>query len=560
MKRLEAHELALSEIFGGKFDFRIPNYQRPYAWEVEHATQLLIDLVGFLEMKGEEPYFLGSIVLIKSDDGTGAEVIDGQQRLTTLTILLAVLRDLTRTSDLRKDLDAMVTNPGSMALSQAAKPRLTLRSKDAKFFATRVQVKDSIPGLLELNPDALKTDSQRAILANARAFHASLAPWDESQLLELVQLLCQRTFLVVVSTPDLDSAHRIFSVMNARGLNLSPADIFKSYLIGDLGEDSAAANACAADWEDAEEALGRDDFADLFLHIRMVFAKERAKQVLLREFPAQVLNQYRPHRSAEFVTDVLVPYAAAYEQIRNQSYSAKHGAEKVNTWFRRLAQLDNNDWRPTALWALSKHAAEPGYLDEFLRALERLAASMFIRRVYTTPRVLRYAELLRQLDNDGTGMDSPAFELSDTERTETIAHIDGPIYLDTKTRKYVLLRLNEALAPSAGLTFDFPLITVEHVLPQNPKFSGVWMDDFADTDRAYWTHRLANLVLLNRAKNSEAQNYEFAVKKAKYFTGKNGVAPFPITIQVVGQDSWTPPLLEARQRELVTQLQELWRL
>jgi hypothetical protein len=79
--------------------------------------------------------------------------------------------------------------------------------------------------LLALDAAFLKTDAQHSIKANAEALHTTLAGWTEDRLLSLVQMLGERTFLVVVSTPDLESAHRIFGVMNARGLDLSPADI-----------------------------------------------------------------------------------------------------------------------------------------------------------------------------------------------------------------------------------------------------------------------------------------------------------------------------------------------
>ena len=561
MKQLEAHEVQLAKVFGNDYAFRIPNYQRPYAWEVEQAEQLLADLVDFMDDKGDEPYFLGSIVLIKKPGSPEADVVDGQQRLTTLTILLAVVRDLTANNDLRQAVHTLITRPGDIVMGLEGEPRLELRSKDAEFFATRIQALGCIPGLLALDGASLKTDAQRAILANATALHASLSAWSEDRLLELVQLLGQRTFMVMVSTPDLDSAHRIFSVMNARGLDLSPSDIFKSYIVGDLSGDEHAADLCAAWWEDAEDALGRDAFADLFLHIRMIFAKEKAKRELLKEFPEQVLKpRYLPGNAKAFVTNVLIPYADAYEQISGKSYSSTHGAEKVNAWFRRLAQLDNQDWRPAALWALRHHGQDPVFLDEFLRALERLAVSLYLRRVYTTPRVQRYAELLRQLDNDHAGLTATAFELSAQEQAETSATLDGPIYQSTKTRKYVLLRLNELLAPGSGITLDFPLITVEHVLPQNPKPGSQWMADFTSAQRSLWTHRLANLVLLNRAKNAEAQNYDFTTKKAKYFASKNGVAPFPITVQVVNQPEWTPAVLDARQNDLVSRLRTEWRL
>lgn len=557
MQRLEAHEVALHKVFCADYDFSIPNYQRPYAWEEEQAEQLLTDLEEALERGGDEPYFLGSIVLVKEQGSARAEVIDGQQRLTTLTIMLAVLRDLTTDAELRAELSRMIAEPGSKMHALQPKPRLTLRSKDAAFFKTYVQDEGATTQQVPPDPAYLKTDAQRAILANAKVLHRRLVAWSEEQRLALVQMLAGRTFLVLVKTPDLDSAHRIFSVMNARGLDLSPADIFKSTIIGQL--DPETADACATRWENAEESLGRADFADLFLHLRMIFVKERAKRELLKEFDELVLSRFRDADAEKFVTDVLDPYADAYSTIRDCNYSAPTGAEKVNAWLRRLAQLDNSDWVPPALWALREHGQDPAWLDTFFRELERLAASMFVRRVYTTPRLQRYAELLRELAA-GYGPDSPSFRLSEEERRATRAQLDGDIYRETKIRKYVLLRLDEVLANGSGVVYQHPVITVEHVLPQKPGLDSRWLIDFDESERAKWTHTLANLVLLARRKNSAAQNYDFALKKEKYFSGKNGTTTFALTGQVLATDTWVPEVLEKRQMDLLDRLSAEWAL
>jgi hypothetical protein len=555
--KISAGELPLHKVFCSDFDFRIPNYQRPYAWKAEQASQLLADLTDALDRGSDEPYFLGSVVLVQAAGSSAAEVIDGQQRLTTLTILLAILRDLTDSADLALELEKMIREPGAIIGSRPARPRISLRDRDAAFFEEHVQSPQSIPGLLGMLPDALESDAQRAVHVNAAALHEVLQSWTEERRLALAQMLGERTILVVVSTPDQASAHRIFSVMNARGLDLSPADIFKATVIGDL--DADLGEKYAEKWESAEDALGRDDFADLFLHIRMVFAKERARVELLREFPRQVLSSYLPGNATGFVDGVLVPYADAYEQIRDSSYMSHAGAEKVNAWFRRLRQLDNNDWRPPALWALRRHHDDPAWLDSFFRSLERLAASMLIRRVYATPRASRYADLLRQLDG-GAGLDADALDLSDSDRAETIRQLDGEIYLAAGVRKYVLLRLDEVLAGNPGVTYDHPLITVEHVLPQHPRGDSAWTADFTPDQLVLWTHRIANLVLLNRRKNAEAQNFDFARKKAAYFVSSTGVAAFALTTQVISSASWTPEVLQYRQENILSRLSAEWAL
>jgi hypothetical protein len=560
MQRLTANEFALIKVFCSDYQFSIPTYQRPYAWRSAQALQLLDDLEGALTRDEEDPYFLGSIVLVKQQDEAPSEVIDGQQRLTTLTILLAVLRDRTADAELSAELGEMIREPGSKVQNLDPQPRLTLRQRDSEFFRVNVQAPSTIGELVSKDAADLANDAQRAIKENVEALDSRLAKWTEEKRVDLVQLLANRTFLVVVSTPDLASAYRIFSVMNARGLDLSPADIFKSRVIGDIGDASEQAEEAAAKrWEDAEEELGREDFADLFLHIRMIFAKERGRKELLREFPEQVLNRYLPGKGQQFVDDVLVPYAKQYATIKMHDYQSATGADPINNWFKRLDQVDNNDWRPSAMWALKAHENDPVWLDCFLRALERLTASMFIRRVYTTPRVNRFAEVLNQLD-EGQGADASALQLSEDERTETLDRLDRDIYLFPRLRRPILLRLDEALANEPGVTYDHSVITVEHVLPQTPKTGSKWLEDYTSDQRSEWTHRLANLVLLNRRKNSEAQNYDFVEKKAMYFGGNNGVATFALTSQVLNEAEWTPEVLDARQAMLLAILRKEWSL
>lgn len=557
MKDLTAGEYALRKIFSSDYEFTIPDYQRPYAWGKEQALQLLDDLEGALGRDTDEPYFLGSIVLVKAGSDPRAEVIDGQQRLTTLSILFAALRDLTANSKLAAELAKVVVEPGEILAGTQAKPRLTLRKRDANFFADRVQAEGATEDLVALDDAHLKTDAQKAIRDNTAALRERLAVWPDDKLQRLAAMLGTRTFLVVVSTPDLNSAHRIFSVMNARGLDLTPSDIFKSKVIGDVTDEDAA--EYADKWEQEEVDLGRDAFADLFGHVRMIFMKERASKVLLQEFDEQVLSKYLPGKARTFVDDVLIPYSDAYEHLLTQNYPDDVNWSPVNNWLRRLMQIDNDNWRAPALWALKEHGNDPAYLSAFLRKLERLAASMLLRRVYATPRGTRYGELLKQLEK-GDGLSATAFALTPEELAETKDRLTDRIYLVAPVRKYVLLRLDDLLAKQPGVSYQHKMITVEHVLPQNPKESSVWKQDFTDDERLQWTHRLGNLVLLNRAKNSEAQNYDFAKKKANYFTSATGSAVFALTTQVLTQDEWTPDVIEARHENLLSVLHKEWEL
>ncbi|MBZ4613711.1 DUF262 domain-containing protein [Mycobacterium timonense] len=557
IKPIDAGEVQLGKLFTAEYDFTIPDYQRPYAWGKDETLQLLDDLQGSLDRDTDEPYFLGSVVLVKEKGIPASEVIDGQQRLTTLTILFAVLRDLATDPALQADIHKFIEEPAVVWDNRAATPRLRLRARDAKFFRTHIQTTGAIEALIGLSDNQVGTDAQKAIRDNAKALYEVLSTWTAEERKKLFVMMASRTFLVVVSTPDLNSAYRIFSVMNSRGLPLTPPDIFKSQVIGAIAEGDRATYADL--WEDLEQELGRNEFGELFLYLRTIVSKARAVRGLLVEFPEQVLSNYLPSDGAGFIDNLLEPYALADQRLINQDFDAGGTWDSVNAWLKRLVQIDNADWRPPALWALKNHGDDPEFLNAFLTRLERLAASLLIRRVYTTPRVLRYLDLLKQLDA-GDGLESLAFGLSDEEKKETRERISGEIYLVTPVRKYVLLRLDSIIAANPGASYAHKIITVEHVLPQNPRPDSQWVKDFTEEERTYWTHRIGNLLLLNRTKNSEAQNYDFDVKKAKYFTSRKGAAIFALTTQVLGYQEWTPAVIEQRQAELTNKLESEWKL
>ncbi len=260
-----------------------------------------------------------------------------------------------------------------------------------------------------------------------------------------------------------------------------------------------------------------------------------------------------------FIDEVLIPLSDAFEVVTRIDYKSAVGADQINYFLRWLNLLDNTDWIPPTIRYLSLNPS-PEAFQRFLKDLERLAASLFIRRVDITRRVERYGRVLQAIES-GTDLftsDSP-LQLDGTEQADTIMRLQGEIYTVTRIRLYVLLRLDSALS-SGGASYDHPVITVEHILPQWPAYGSIWREVFTDDERAYWVHRLANLTLLTRRKNSEASNFEFSRKKEGYFATKNGVNPFVLTTHVLTATEWTPASLKDRQEIVVSALAKLWRL
>jgi uncharacterized protein with ParB-like and HNH nuclease domain len=197
---LVAHEQPVSRIFSNDYVFSIPPHQRPYAWTTDQAAELFDDLIDFMESRPDDvedmpPYFLGIIVLIKSEQLPDADVIDGQQRLATLTILLSAIRANLEPGN-ANDITQLIYEKGSQILGTHDRCRLSLRERDREFFQKYVQRENGFPKLLELRE--WTSDSQRNICDNARLFAARLKELSIPERIKLAQFVVTRCYLLIL--------------------------------------------------------------------------------------------------------------------------------------------------------------------------------------------------------------------------------------------------------------------------------------------------------------------------------------------------------------------------
>lgn len=160
--KITGKEYPLSKIFSSDFEYHIPGYQRPYAWTEDETGALFDDLYGFFQTENTENFFLGSIVLIKNEQDRYADVIDGQQRLTTLSILFAVLADTFDNEDYKMDCKKYLQEKGNVLEGIEAQPRLFLKEKDQPFFHKYIQ-NIQLDALGQLDPAVLDTEAKLRI-------------------------------------------------------------------------------------------------------------------------------------------------------------------------------------------------------------------------------------------------------------------------------------------------------------------------------------------------------------------------------------------------------------
>ena len=561
-KTLEAHDKLIREIFEGSYQFEIPDYQRPYAWTTEQTEELFTDLVSAMQdarvSGASSQYFLGSIVLIKNDREPRSSVVDGQQRLSTLTMLFAALRAVM--PDAADDITDFLYKKGKISLGEKNEYRLTAREEDAAFFRANIQE----PGGITLLVDSTSKleDSRLRYRENATLLLSKASALAPADLIALWQFLANDCSLVVISTPDLEAAYRIFSVLNNRGLDLAPIDIIKAQVLGLIrttaGE--AKSRAYAKEWSAIESSLGRDAFGDLFGHIRTIYAKQKQRATLVKEFQEHVTESKTP---IDLVDKVIKPYAEVWNFVRDAEFEATEHAETINERLSWLNRVDFKDWVPPALVYFKRFRQKPKLLADYFELLERLTYFLLVTKIGINERIETYAALTKEIEAlsfAGDLADLKSLTLTDKQKREFVAALNGDIYRSLpKARMALVLRL-ESLVRAPGVQLQNAM-SLEHVLPQTPRNDSDWLKWFPkEGERDEWTHRLANLVPLDRNKNSSASNYEFTKKKDVYFKGKGKASPFILTQEVRSEVFWTPALLSARQKRLVGVLERHWNL
>lgn len=310
---LSTAQKTIEQLLTGNRQYQIPDFQRPYVWEEPQAIALVNDLLDAWRMNDGD-YFLGSIVLVDHPGGDNVDIIDGQQRLTTLCIIVALLRHLAGTdAGLHDEIGQLLSIPESRIKGLDERPRLSVRECDRTFFDTFI-VGDNIDSLLDVDANSLTPPSVRRIHDNARAMLDSLSdpeilPPEDIQ--NFVQYLMLQVSLIEVTTDSYQAAHRIFSVLNTRGVPLAATDIFKAQVLSHV----APANRprYAALWEEAINSLATDNPDAFFGHLLTLMLRSPAKRALIDCFTEQVLTPFFATKSGEqFIDEVLVPSARAY--------------------------------------------------------------------------------------------------------------------------------------------------------------------------------------------------------------------------------------------------------
>jgi hypothetical protein len=538
---MKAEERKISSILTEQICYEIPPYQRPYSWERENVQQFLED-VGEAYKANDDEYFIGSLITIEKERDRRYDVVDGQQRLTTLNLIFSRLRDRITDEAAKAELGKRVL-PRNVLTGDAEAPRLLLRRKDQHFFRRHVLEGQPLPSQ---ERGSLETP-QRRLIENLEAIDAFCEDKSQQELKLFANYLLTKVYVVFVTTQSLQSAYRLFNVLNARGLPLSNADLIKNSLFSHLGGQTNRSEELEERWLALEEQLSIERLDAFFGHHRTSLRAAKARGALHEEI--EPLIEETTGGAFSFLE-------GAISSAKNYMHIIEGDPPDASALrsLRALRRVEYDEWISPLLAYLNR-PVEGMPQTEFITLLEKITMQNWVRRLGRAARLTVYYQLINAIREGRDAQEVRQIFRKNAQNAEFLELLGGELY-GKRFDSAVLLRLEEAVHDeSVTLTYGGHL-TIEHVMPQALKDS-YWQDRFTHEQHSLWLHRLGNLVPLSGRKNYQAQHYDFE-RKRRIYNDRNAKVSFELTKEVCTQSDWTVETIKTRHERLMELARKIW--
>jgi len=559
---LRADKKTLRKLLGMEDEqFRIPHYQRPYSWTSEQVDDLWDDLLE----NAATGHFLGSLVLA-SENESKPQVIDGQQRLTTLMILLSVLRDACLDRGMEKDARKIQTRLTADPFAEGdARYKFKTGAVNWPVFRDFVLREPDDPKRQALDDVAALPsyvrERNKPLIANVARLrdHLARALGDlgvEQQAAWLVKFtsdLMEHVELVVIEVKELADAFLLFETLNDRGLQLSAADLLKSHLLGQFARTYTSeedVDEAATHWDEMLEDLGAGVDVSRFLrHYLMGYQQSVKKDEVFDHFKALIKA-----RDPQWVLDELRVVARMYGEFESPGKVTHDATRQVLEDLRTLRAMTCY----IALLPARRYLSEADFV-EFARVAETLTfrystvvglGTNDIERRYRDAAQVLIASEGRELERARQFL-IEAMPDSHTFRVAFDKMQMGTQYL----LRYTLGRIEAHLSDGAEKVFKSNnLVHIEHIMPQTLTEAWRTVLGLDGVDRhAEFLNRYGNLTLFYYGYNIPASNKPFDEKKEYYLQ-----SDVRLTSELVAREVWDLEAIQQRQDRLGELADEVW--
>ncbi|MFD1259782.1 DUF262 domain-containing protein [Entomomonas asaccharolytica] len=568
--------------------YRIPDYQREYSWNRDNWDNLYDDLRG-----NEDGYFLGSIICIVDEKEEYLELIDGQQRLTSISLLLMALYE--KINDVFKnhddvrgriqddiDLNANWTSLHFMLyISKKKKARLILSMQNKNYEDYNYLIQKNFNKTDIFQPQSYF--SNRRLAKAYSYFYDRLGEFDNENKFKTVEDLfdlldkIMSAMLVKIDVGDISSAFILFESLNNRGMPLTPIDLIKSSIIGRIGGNPNDSNKR---WQiiinNVPDYPNQERFLRHYYH-----AYKHRPEIAVKNFPkptkSNLIKIYGEHinKNAKFIFNELINQSEVYKKIISPELM-----DTDDNYFRyreKLIDLKRLGVVPANALILYLFSQYP--TQDHSRLLDYLEA-WFIRRQLTNyPATNKLDQIFIDIIEANVGekyfpIDDAIKQLnllitniSDEDFVKNLTSMN--LYEDYRhPLRYLLIKLEKMERTKEGnVDFDEldknkkPIWTIEHIYPQKPKEILVW--NFTEEDREKYLHSLGNLTLTCYNNSLSNKSFEEKYINIKDSNGKDiGLKSGTVKINnfLLDVTEWLPEHVEKRGKQLAMKFAKLFKI
>lgn len=566
----------------------IPDFQRSYEWTEDEINDFLDDLDGVVNNSSDNsPYFFGSIVTTDSLDNKTKEIIDGQQRITTSTVFLSVLRNLfyeykecARSSELMHSISNDLIGKGDARYPFKLKQRGSLEryfkeaiqfnvmSQDIKNDVNKKQLFNSKQEFnrkstfeLELFLGGKQAKGKRNVNNLYRAYNLILRFFkkkilgmnsieDKINLLErYYDVFTNRFYIVEIFSPDRSIAYQLFQTINVRGKDLSTADLLRSNFLGNSGEENV--DDIVIMWEYIVDTLGNSGLDDYIRYVwNSKYSFSTARQ-LYKRITSEIKDVDDIYDFVYLLQNLAKPYAEMTDDYDETYIEDEVYGQKTLRIFKELRVFGFRTFYPIYLAMINSNMSDRN-IYEIMNNLKNVMIRNKILDKGANWLEKLFAEMAFNISNDKKNKDQIVQEIkeiiSDNGMSDEFIKpilIEKNYSSDKNLIRYILRMIENAnINEKEGLPINNNSIHIEHIMPVVPIDMASWGVNDELHNEFLW--KIGNLTLLKDKLNNKARNSNFAIKKDFY--KKSDVF---LTRDLADYDNWTTEEIKNRTNNII---------
>ncbi len=558
---LDTRTTSFGDLIGNSKIYRVPSFQRDYSWNEENWEDLWQDIL-LLHTNPDSSHYMGALVL-QSSSASDKEltIIDGQQRLATLSIIaIAVIEKIQNLVEREEQEEQKKANQDRQEILR----RTYLSDRDPRSlrYSSKIILNENNNDFYQSNLINLRrplnirslSKSNQLLWNTFQYFSEHLAELEDvirsgEKLAEfLTDTIAQRLLFIQINVEDELNAYTVFETLNARGVELSSTDLLKNYLFS-LFQGPDDLQEAQRQWRRITNTVQMEKFPE-FLRYYLSLKQARVRRERLLKI---VRESVKSGQQAFELLDQLENYASLFIALGNSNDEFWRDTPKNRTYIRELELFRVKQAYPTLLAAYERFSPE-----DFTRLLKLVCVLSFRYTVVSSlnPNELEmlYNRIAISIANGEITNPNQVFDNLRSVYVSDEKFLQDFSLLSISTRgqkkklvRYVLCKLE---ADASHVEVNEDSFSIEHILPESPNSD--WSQNFTDTQIEEMVYRIGNLTLLGPHFNRQVGNAFYPVKREVYQQ-----SVYKLTQNILAEE-WTPDTLTRRQIHLAQRATHIW--